>query len=157
MSTGVKGTSVFTDDSGARKRIVTLAIRGATTALSLGAAAVAVSAFGHVTLPGLDAPLHIPGAGHAKTSTKDAGQAPERSTSDGKAAAELDPSGSPTERSTKTDSNSANPTVATTGPTTAPPTGKPTAKPTTAAHPVHAPGTPPTAPPGKSKITDSGQ
>ena len=129
-------TSIFTDDSGGRKRAVALAIRGAVVVLGFGAAAVAVSVFGNVKLPGLDAPLDIPGTqAHSSkdsktTSTRDTGKT--SGTGQGSTSTVV-PAGQPTTAATPT----ATPT--------AKPTGKPTAKPTTAAQPTHKP----TAPPGK--------
>ncbi len=125
-------TSIFTDDSGSRKRAVALAIRGAVVVLGFGAAAVAVSVFGNVKLPGLDAPLHLPGtqahsSNNHKTSTEDPGKAP------GTATSQVVPASRPTTAATPT----ATPTAKA--------TGKPTAKPTHAAQPTHKP----TAPPGK--------
>ena len=70
MPTKTATTSIFTDDSGTRKRTVTAAIRGAVGLIGLGVAAVAVSVFGHVTLPGLEAPLHLPGINSTNPATK---------------------------------------------------------------------------------------
>jgi len=146
-------TSVFTDDSGSRKRVVMLVIRGTAGALGLGLAAVAVSVVGQVALPGLDAPLRAPGAEHARTSIKFPESAPERSTADGTVVADSkspDSSAAPTRKPSNRATEPATPTEAILN-------GKPTAQPTTAADPVQTPGSPPTLPPGKSKIIDSDQ
>lgn len=140
-------TSVFTDDTGGRRRVVVVAIRSAVGLLGLGAAAVAVSVFGHVKLPGLDAPSHAPGVARHHAADDNPGS------SDGDTGAGRAPSPAavvPVGSSPTTSGTSGSPTAGAPGtvPTAAPTskaTGKPTAKPTTAAEPTHKP----TAPPGK--------
>lgn len=136
--------SVFTDDSGARKRVVTWAIRGASGILLVGALAAGVSIFGHVALPGLEAPLHIPGIGQ----TDKTNAPPDRSTTAATRGPNADSAATSGRSSTSDKSDT--PAVAPT-PTPVKVTGKPTAKPTTAANPAHEPGSPPSEPPGKSK------
>ncbi len=165
-------TSVFTDDSGSRTRIVAIAMRMAVGLLGLAAATVAVSVFGHVTLPGLDQPFRVPGLhsnhpnGHHWTIRDSSGggvQSPSPAASQGSTSSGTlttiptakDSSGagvrlpSPAASPGSTPPGSGQPTAttATTTPT-AKATGKPAvkrAKPTVAATPTHRP----TAPPGK--------
>lgn len=160
MSAGGKTTSIFTDDSGARKRAVTLGLRGAASALGLGAAAVAVSMVGHVALPGLDAPLHIPGVSHTKQSNNDADPGLHLTHDHAPVVAVSSPSAPATSRAgafTTRPSSGATPATSTTTSTNgkAKAKGKPTDRPTTAALPDHS--NRPTAPPGKSKTSDVGQ
>lgn len=182
MSADHEDTSVFTDDSGTRQRAVTWVIRGLSGALGLGVAAAAVSIVGHVTLPGLDAPLHLPGVGQAKKVAS-----PETSGSQNDVPAETTGSGpQPTSPSSLTPGQNAVsarqsvPTSSATTPNTpatkapvqvttpAPttptvtakpkkPHGKPTAKPPTAANPEPTPGGRPSVPPGKAKQTSTEQ
>jgi cytoskeletal protein RodZ len=159
--------SVFTDDSGSRKRLVTWTIRTASCVLAAGAVAVGLSVFGQVTLPGLDSPVHIPGIG-AEPSTPRS-QSPQAvtgdaastdSTADGAdAAVTTSVNGAKGTGSTHSDGTNAKPAPTTPAPVTpvAKHTGKPTAKPTTAASPTHTRGSGPTEPPGQSKkITPTG-
>jgi hypothetical protein len=152
-------SSIFTDDSGSRMRAVSLAIRGSLILLGLGAASLAVSVFGHVALPGLDAPLHVPGANRANPSSNDTDSAREPS-------ADSDaPTGTGKGASSKADSSVGKPTasVKTTGPTATPTTSgssaavTPTAIATARPTPPHEPGTPPTAPPGQTKKLQTDQ
>ncbi|MCW2749502.1 MAG: hypothetical protein JWR83_612 [Aeromicrobium sp.] len=163
MSTENTHTSVFTDDSGSRKRAVAWTIRGASCLLAVGAVAVAVSVFGQVSLPGLDAPLHIPGVTQPKAATPDG-----RSTPGATAAAQAPDGKTGSATNTGVTSRAGSSTGSASTPSTASPTpttpaattkvtGKPTAKPTTAASPSHSPGSPPTEPPGKSKKTTTGE
>lgn len=159
MSTKTKATSIFTDDSGSRKRAVTVAVRAAVGLIGLSAAAVAVSVFGHVTLPGLETPLHIPSVNRTNPTTDD----PDSGTA-GSTDGNLSTSTDKYAPSTASTPNSTGSTPKTTGPTTVPTTlaatpttratGKPTAKPTAAATPTQ--GTRPTDP-GNAHSTDSGQ
>lgn len=152
MPTKTATTSIFTDDSGARKRTVTAAIRGAVGLIGLGVAAVAVSVFGHVTLPGLEAPLHLPGINSTNPATKGTEPGNAGSTqgnlSTGTLTGTTPTAGNP--------ASTAQPTAPTT-PRVTPATGatgKPTSKPTTAATPIH--GTKPIDP-GKSRANNLGQ
>ncbi len=155
-------TSVFTDDSGGRTRIVGVVLRVAAGLLGLGAAAVAISVFGHVTLPGLDEPLHVPGPNSYHPSNRDSTtEDPSRAgvqTPRPAAAQDLTPTGSgqptaitpsgsgqPTAAAPKGKSTTA-PTTPPTKPPTAKATGKPTAKPTVAANPTPRPAVPPGKP-----------
>lgn len=164
MPTKTATTSIFTDDSGARKRTVTAAIRGAVGLIGLGIAAVAVSVLGHVTLPGLETPLHIPGINSTNPSAKGTepgkagstqgnlstgtltGTTPTAGPTAGNPARTAQPTAPTTPRAT--------PTTRTTGKPTTRATGKPTSKPTTAATPTH--GTKPIDP-GKSQANNIGQ
>lgn len=148
MSTKPTATSIFTDDSGARKRTVTLAIRGAVGLIGLGVAAVAVSVFGHVTLPGLEAPLHISGIDNTNPAAKVAkpgtvvstdGSLPTgqiKSTTPTAKPASVAKSTGPTPGNSASTAQPTAPTTPRATPTTRA-TGKPTSKPTTAATPTH--------------------
>lgn len=162
-------TSVFTDDSGSRTRVVTWTIRGVSCLLVVGAIAVGMSVVGQVTLPGLDSPLHIPGVGqshtlgdrppHGDTSgvqeQATSGTVPADTTSSTKgskaAASATGSTTTPTATATATTPTATTPTAA------HKPKGKPAAKPTTAANPTHAHGSGPTEPPGQSKKTTSAE
>ncbi|MCW2839912.1 MAG: hypothetical protein JWR55_1395 [Aeromicrobium sp.] len=50
-------TSVFTNESGSRRRTATRTARAAVALLSAGAVLVVVSAVEHVMMPGLDVPI----------------------------------------------------------------------------------------------------
>ena len=152
MATTKLDTSVFTDDSGGRKRVVVLTIRGAVGLMGLGAVAVAVSVFGHVTLPGLDEPLHLPGTSrhHVVADTQDL-----KSGGTGSGGLSAPANARPADSTT-----SASTFEPTAGPATGQPTSLPTveaqtAKPTTNPHgkvigkPTTKPTHKPTAPPGK--------
>ena len=165
MSIEPTATSIFTDDSGARKRAVTLAIRGAVGLIGLSVAAVAVSVFGHVTLPGLQAPLHISGINDTKPATKVAqpgavvstdGSLPAGQVKTTKPTAKplsVAKSASPTPGNSDSTARPTAPTTPSATPTTRA-TGKPTSKPTTAATPTH--GTKPTRP-SQSNSNNSAQ
>lgn len=162
MTSNPPDSSVFTDDSGRRRRLVSVLMASAVGLLALGAAAATISVFGHVTLPGLDQPLRLPGtssvnpsADQSQSHRQDGGAKPDRAV-DGTATSPTPAAGS-AERPT----TGVSPTPsATDAPTTAVPTpsglatGRPTAKPTTAVQPTHAR---PTAPPGQSKSPDTAQ
>lgn len=144
MKANIGDTSVFTDDTGARKRWLTLVIRGAAGLIGLSAVAVAVSVFGHVSLPGLDAPLRLPGVAHSPSTQGNKAELSQNSTvgqSDSKSnnkPSTQESSGMPLSPGTTHPTPTSTPTV----------TGKPTAKPTTAVDP---PRGRPTEPPGKAK------
>ncbi|RZI87132.1 MAG: hypothetical protein EOO67_14750, partial [Microbacterium sp.] len=57
--------SVFTDDSGARRRVITWSVRGTIVAIVLAAGGLALALGTQVTLPGLDGPLSVPGVNGA--------------------------------------------------------------------------------------------
>lgn len=174
--TSSEPTSVFTDDSGSRRRRVVWAFRAGAAALVAAVAVVLTSAVGHVTLPGLDAPLHLPGSAPKNPTASLSDQTSPEPTVPTSSSATGDPSspvgtgdaGRPGDATTKGQAATATPirasptapTVAAPepgGPTTATtkPRGKPTAKPTTAANPEHSPGNPPTEPPGRAKKDDT--
>lgn len=147
MSHKATATSVFTDDSGGRKRAVTVAVRGAVGLIGLGAAAIAISVFGHVTLPGLEAPLHLPGANRTNPTTKGTGSGTAGSTDGNLSTGTVGSSPSTVKSTGSALGNTTEPTGAPATPSATPTTratGKPTAKPTTAATPTH--GTKPTDP-----------
>lgn len=169
MSIAMTDTSVFTDDSGKRRRVVSAAVRAAVALLSLGAIAVAISIFGHVTLPGLDRPLHIPGiarspaVAHIDTSATNL-NGNVRSSTPGVTSSPA-PSASATTKPASSSTTSASVQPSTPSATSAPPAvtsksktnGKSTAKSSKAAHPVHSPGNPPTVPPGLAKKNKTGK
>ena len=61
------GRPVFTDDSGTRARVSRRVVRALCGLVALGVVAVVLSAALHITLPGLDHPLALPGAKKATT------------------------------------------------------------------------------------------
>lgn len=176
-----KTTSIFTDDSGARRWRVVWAFRVAAALFVAAVSLVLVSAIGHVALPGLDAPLNLPGADSAAPPASQADQPPRQQAApspDAARVARRSAKGDPTQaadRSSRVDDpagkerattsppiriSPANPDGVTPSPTgpaptaTSKPRGKPADKPTSAADPVHSPGTPPAEPPGKAKKDD---
>ncbi|WP_456698381.1 hypothetical protein [Aeromicrobium sp. P5_D10] len=63
MTKNAGDTSVFTDDSGSRRRWVAWTFRSTSVLLILGVLAVVISMVGNVSLPGFKSPLSFPGTG----------------------------------------------------------------------------------------------
>jgi len=157
MSTDDLTTSVFTDDSGSRKRVVTWTITGASCLLGIGALAIAVSVFGQVSLPGLDAPIHIPGVGPSRPRTPGAAASGSARAPDRSGTADVGTTSATTSGKTSASTPTTTVPTAKTPAATTTPKVKPSAKPTPAANPVHSPGSGPTVPPGRPKKTTSGK
>lgn len=64
-------TSVFTDDSGARRRLLMWTVRGLIAAIVLSAAAVTFSLAAHVPLPDLPGPFSLPGSSSTERQATD--------------------------------------------------------------------------------------
>lgn len=171
--------SVFTDDSGVRRRVLTWSVRSTIAAIVLASAGLVLTLGTQVTLPGLDAPLSVPeldgSSGRASEAPAQsggsvdapaAGQTPEAPATPAVLSA---PTAAPTSAVQPGGTTPARPGVPTTpanpaGPTTTP--AGPTASPTTPgskanrgtasdeaprADPTHVPGDPDKTPPGKTK------
>ena len=64
-------TSVFTDDSGARRRLLMWTVRGLIGAIVLSAGAVTFSLVAHVPLPDLPGPFTLPGSSNTDRQATD--------------------------------------------------------------------------------------
>jgi hypothetical protein len=165
----VEPTSVFTDDSGTRARVITWTVRSAIALIMLAGLAVTFSLVTGVPLPTPVGPLDLPGTSESHASTGSSDQAapvipaapvttPSASATSNPAAIQAGPTsaaGTPRRASSRPSSTSSAPTAT--------PTPTPTKAPASKANhgvastkapratPTHLPGGPAPTPPGRSK------
>lgn len=136
--------SVFTDDSGARRRLLIWSFRGAVAAIAVAAAGFVLTLVTHVPLPGLDEPLSVPGFGSSERRAADSANPNQAGA--GAAPGQPAPTSGPTAVAT-------DPTDATTPAGEAKSGGSQPAgsKPSTPANPTPTPVNPPSATPTPSR------